>query len=128
MPFLNQWDGGFMEEMLSKEVQAGLDAARRETLKKASRLRLDVAGQKITVLRTWKTGFSVAAQDAPNLRGLVDLFDGTNHLFQCLIVAGEEEAGEMRYEFKRATPVASAAALDFERASNAPVAMITDDR
>jgi hypothetical protein len=113
-----------MEEMLSKEIQAGLDHARAQSLRKASRLRLDVEGRKYAVLRMWKTGFSVAAKDAPHLRGLVDLYDGANHLFQCLIVASAEEAGEMQYEFKRATPVATSAALDFERDEQAPVALI----
>ena len=63
----------------------------------------------------WKTGFSVDAQDAPYLRGFVDLYEGPTHLFQCLVVALEESEGEMIYEFKRATLVASTAALDFER-------------
>lgn len=113
-----------MEAMLSKEIQAGLDAARQQSLRKASRLRLDVNGRKIVVLRMWKTGFAVDIDDAPNLRGLVDLYDGARHLFQCLIVASEEDAGEMHYAFKRATPVATSAALDFERPDDAPVALI----
>jgi hypothetical protein len=114
----------FMEAMLSKEIQAGLDAARVQSMRRASRLRLNVDGQIYPVLRMWKTGFSVTAEDAPNLRGLVDLYDGANHLFQCLIVASEEEAGEMRFEFKRATAVAQTAALDFERLAHAPVGLI----
>ncbi|MDF3416211.1 hypothetical protein HKX54_17195 [Sulfitobacter sp. M57] len=114
-----------MEAMLSKEILAGLDAARSQTLRRASRLRLEVEGRHYPVLRKWKTGFSIAAENAPALRGLVDLFDGSDHLFQCLIVASEEESGEMRFEFKRATAVATAAALDFERAIDAPVALIS---
>ena len=117
-----------MEAVFSKEIQAGLDAARLAGLRKASRLRINVDGNVHPVLRMWKTGFAVAAQDAPHLRGLVDLYDGANHLFQCLIVAGEEETGEMQYEFKRATAVASAAALDFEKAANAPAGLIADRR
>ena len=113
-----------MDVMLSKEVQAGLDAARLQSLRKASRLRLDVDGQVYPILRMWKTGFAVEAENAPNLRGLVDLYDGANHLFQCLIVASEEDAGEMRFEFKRATAVVARAALDFERAVDAPMALI----
>lgn len=117
-----------MESVLSKEIQAGLDAARMEGLRKASRLRLDVHGQIYPVLRMRKNGFSVAAEDAPHLRGLVDLYDGARHLFQCLIVASEEDSGEMHYEFKRATAVATRAALDFEKGQNAPIALITDAR
>lgn len=117
-----------METVFSKEIQAGLDAARLASLRKASRLRIDLDGKIHPVLRMWKTGFAVAADDAPHLRGLVDLYDGANHLFQCLIVAGEEEAGEMQYEFKRATAVAHAAALDFEKLAHAPAGLIADSR
>jgi hypothetical protein len=115
-----------METVLSKEVQAGLDAARIASLRKSSRLRIDVDGVTHKVLRMWKGGFAMEASEAPHLRGLVDLYDGANHMFQCLIVASDEEGGEMRFEFKRATPVASAAALDFERAVDAPVGLIED--
>ena len=87
-----------MEEMLSKEIQAGLDHARAQSLRKASRLRLDVEGRKYAVLRMWKTGFSVAAEDAPHLRGLVDLYDGSRHLYQCLIVCSASEGDQVIYE------------------------------
>jgi len=111
---------------LPKDVQDGLDAARVHTMAKASRLRLTVAGRTHPVLRMWKTGFSVSVADAPHLRGFVDLFDGEAHLFQCLIIAAEEEGLEMRYEFKRATAIQDGPALDFERPVDAPVALIED--
>lgn len=113
-----------MTTFVPKEVQAGLDRARLARMKKASRLRLSTDGTTYEVLKMWKTGFSIDAETAPNLRGLIDLYDGAVHLFQCLIVASEEEAGEMRYEFKRLTAVAEAPALDFVRKSDAPVALI----
>ena len=113
-----------MEVFLSKEIQAGLDAARRASLRKASRLRIDLNGRLLPVLRLWETGFAIAEEDAPNLRGLVELYDGAEHLFQCLIVASEAQHGEMRYEFKRATAVTDHAALDFEKRVNAPVGLI----
>ncbi|MEM9577568.1 MAG: hypothetical protein AAF999_11215 [Pseudomonadota bacterium] len=112
-----------METVFSKEIQAGLDQARLDGLRTSSRLRVNVGGDARRVLRMWKTGFAMEA-DAPALRGLVDLYDGSVHLFQCLIVTSEEEAGERRYEFKRATAVADKAAVDFELAENAPVALI----
>ena len=58
------------------------------------------------------------------MRGLVDIYDGSIHMYQCLIVASEEEGGEMRYEFKRNTRAVQSAPLDFERSENAPVALI----
>ena len=113
-----------MSTFVPKEVQAGLDLARREALRSASRLRIVTGDKTFPVLRMWKTGFSMDADRAPALRGFVDLYDGAIHLFQCLVVASEEEAGEMRFEFKRMTAVSDRAALDFERAKDAPVALI----
>ena len=114
-----------MEEVLSKELRADLDAARINRARRASRLRLDLDGRLVPVLRLGKTGFAVAREDAPNLPGLVDLYDGARHLFQCLIVASEETGSEMWYEFKRATPVAASAPLDFEMSDHAPAGLIT---
>jgi len=123
------WElGDLMEAMLSQEIQAGLDAARLQKLHKASRLRLDVDGNSYPVLRMWKTGCALMADKTPHLRGLADVYEGSEHQFQCLIVAGDEENGEMRYEFKRATAVVGRPALDFVRAENAPVGYITDAR
>lgn len=116
-----------METVFSKEIQAGLDKARLDGLRKSSRLRANAGGDIRPVLRMWKTGFAMEA-DAPALRGFVDLYDGSVHLFQCLIVTSDEDAGERRYEFKRATAVTGTAAVDFEVAENAPVALIEQTR
>lgn len=113
-----------MTTFVPKEVQAGLDNARMQSLKSSARLRLSADGVFHPVLRLWDTGFSVYAETAPALRGFVDLYDGAIHLHQCLIVASEEEAGEMRFEFKRMTAVSHTAPLDFERAVDAPIALI----
>ena len=117
-----------METVFSKEIQEGLDRARVESLKKSSRLRVDVDGQVFPILRMWKTGFALEA-DAPALRGFVDLYDGSIHLFQCLIVtSNDEDAGGRVYEFKRARAVTQKPALDFEVATDAPVGLIPDAR
>lgn len=113
-----------MTTYVPKAVQEALDAARVSGLKKKSRLRVAVDGGYFPVLRTWKTGFSVEEDTAPQLRGLVDLYDGARHLSQCLIVASEAEGGELRYEFKRATPASDTAPLDFYRAPDAPVGLL----
>jgi hypothetical protein len=117
-----------METVFSKEVTLGLEQARQKALRQSSRLRLDVNGELFPVLRMWKSGFAISAEDAPQLRGLVDLYDGATHLFQCLIIKSDEEDGEMRYEFKRATAVSQTAPLDFERSENAPAGLLTDGR
>ncbi len=117
-----------MEVFISKEIQAGLDAARRANLRKASRLRIDLNGRLIKVLLMWENGFAVAHEDAPDLRGLVDLYDGAHHLFQCLIVGREEQHGEVHYTFKRGAPVTDHAGLDFEGAVSVPVGIIGKSR
>ncbi len=113
-----------MTTYVPEAVQQGLDSARLKRLKKSSRLRIQTADGHFRVLRLWETGFSVASADAPHLRGFVDVYEGPTQLFQCLIVAANEEPGEMQYEFKRLTAVASGAARDFAAEPEAPVALI----
>lgn len=113
-----------MSTYVSKEIREGLGAARLASLKKASRLKVETGRDTFPVLALWKSGFSVEADATPPLRGLVDLYDGANHLYQCLIIASEEEHGEMRYEFKRSTVAADSAPIDFERDPLAPVALL----
>ena len=113
-----------MSEFLPKEVREGLEMARKRALKKKSRLRVHTNHEIFPVLKFWETGFMLDAEDAPRLRGLVDLYDGSRHLYQCLIVASEEEFGQMGYEFKRSTAAVDKVPLDFYREENTPVALI----
>ncbi|MGR3292169.1 MAG: hypothetical protein ACU0C9_13375 [Paracoccaceae bacterium] len=114
-----------MSEFLPKEVREGLELARKRALLKNSKLRVHIGDRVFAVLRYWETGFSLDIDDAPQLRGLVDLYDGSRHLYQCLIVASAEENGQMIYDFKRSTAAVDKAPLDFYREDNAPVALIT---
>lgn len=113
-----------MSTFISNEIREGLDAARMSALKKASRLRIMDGDDTVPVLKMWDSGFSVEAATSPALRGLVDIFEGSRHLLQCLIVASESEAGEMRYEFKRNTRVTETAPLDFYRDPTAPAGLL----
>lgn len=113
-----------MTDYLPREVLDGLEAARKADLRKKSRLRIHVGEKVYRVLRFWETGFALDVEDAPHLRGLVDLYDGGRHLYQALIVASAEEDGEMVYEFKRNTAAVDSAPLDFARDETAPVALI----
>lgn len=114
-----------MSEFLPKEVRAGLELARKSSRKKKSRLRVKAGEETFTILRHWDDGFALDAEETPHLRGLVDVFDGTQHLSHCLIVASSEADGEMIYEFKRATAAVEFAPLDYLRAEDAPVALLT---
>lgn len=113
-----------MFEFLPKEVRDGLENARKRDLKRKSRLRVHTDDDVFPVLRFWETGFALDAENAPHLRGLVDLYDGSRHLYQCLVVASDEDNGEMVYDFKRSTAVKEKAALDFVRDVDAPVALL----
>jgi hypothetical protein len=111
-------------EFLPPEIREGLDAARRRDLRARSRLRIHVDDAVYPVLRSWTGGFALEAEHAPHLRGLVDLYDGSRHMMQCLIVASSVEGGEVICDFKRATPITDHAALDYLRDINAPVAYL----
>lgn len=113
-----------MTTYLPKEVQDGLDAARRKALLKSNRLRVVADGVAYPILRLAENGFSVPMEDVPPLRGLVDVQDGARVLWQCLIVASEEDGAEMHYEFKRQTAIVDGPALDFVRSPDAPAGLL----
>ena len=113
-----------MFEFLPKEVREGLEMARKRDLKRKSRLRVHTDDEIFPVLRFWDTGFALDVENAPHLRGLVDIYDGSRHLYQCLVITSEEANGEMVYDFKRSTAVKDKPALDFVQDVNAPVALL----
>lgn len=116
-----------MSTFLPPEVQAGLDEARKRATRTSRRLRIEAGGDSYSVLHAWEGGFALDADAAEHLRGRVDLYDGTRHVSQCLIVASEEDSGEIRFEYKRITEATGEQPLDFERAPDAPVALIGRD-
>ncbi|WP_395003833.1 hypothetical protein [Cypionkella sp.] len=113
-----------MLEFLPKEVRDGLDAARKKDFARKSRLRVQLGEAVFPITGMWHDGFSLDASLTPNLRGLVDIYDGARHIFQCLIVASKAENGDLICEFKRSTAVQSSPALDYYREENTPVAYL----
>lgn len=114
-----------MTDFLPKEVLDGLHAARKRQMLKSSRLNVRLSeDESYRILKMWDGGFAVGREDAPKLRGLVDIYDGSKHLYQCLIVTSSEDGDEMLYEFKRNTQANDAAPLDFERPDDTPVALL----
>ena len=91
-------------------------------------MRIRVGDDIYPLLRFDENGFALDRTKAPHLRGLVDIYDGAKHLYQCLIIATAENGDEMFYEFKRSTVVSKEAPVDFHRDENAPVAFVTDQR
>lgn len=110
-----------MLEFLPSEVVEALAAARTREATRKSRLRVQVGEAVFPVLRFWHDGFALDAAFTPKLRGLVDVYDGSRHVFQCLIVASSVEHGQLVCEFKRNTAVRDSAPLDYWRDENAPV-------
>jgi len=117
-----------MSTFLPKEVQEGLDAARAKDLARKARYRVEMDGLRFKILRLRENGFSVDVEHAERLRGLVDIYDGARHLYQCLIIASSEENGHMWYEYTRSTVANDKAPLDFYREPNSPAGLITDER
>lgn len=113
-----------MDTYFSKEVLEGMRRAEDKALKSKNRLRIKVGDEFYPVLRSWSGGFSMCAENAPVLRGFVDLYDGAKHLYQCLIVYGAREAGEMIYEYKWHTAVGDQKPVDFVVDPKAPVALL----
>lgn len=110
-----------MLEFLPREVREGLEAARKRDHKRKSRLRVQLGTEVFPILRFWDDGFAVDADRTAHLRGLVDIFDGSRHIFQGLIIASTIENGELVCEFKRSTMVSERPPVDFWRDENAPV-------
>ena len=115
-----------MSTWIPKEVQAGLDAARKKSLRKSSKMRVEADGHSFRVLKYRENGFTLDLEDAPHLRGLVDLYDGGRHVYQCLIVASEEDGDVMHYEFKRSTVAEDTPPTDYFKGENQPAALLTD--
>ncbi len=113
-----------METYFSPDVMAGLRKARMKDAMKKNRLRVHDGEVDYPVVRIWETGFSMPLGKAPNLRGFVDLFDGSRHLLQCLVIRSEPDGDHMIYDFKRRTVVLDAAPKDYAEDANAPVALI----
>jgi len=110
-----------MLEFLPKDIVEGLNMAQNRNAARKSRLRIQIGEAVFPVLRFWHDGFALDAALAPKLRGLVDVYDGSRHVFQCLIMASSEENGQRVYEFKRSTAVRDSAPLDYWRDDDAPI-------
>jgi hypothetical protein len=114
-----------MLESLPQSIRNELHAAQTKAAAKKSRFRVEVNGQSYRIERMTGSGFALDIEDAPKLRGLVDIYDGGRHVSQCLIVAAAQNGEQMVYDFKRNTAASDGAPLDFERLENAPIALLS---
>ncbi|PRY21152.1 hypothetical protein CLV78_11025 [Aliiruegeria haliotis] len=115
-----------MSEFLPEAVRQELEQARKATKRRRTRMKVRTGGQEFTILRHWQGGFALDAQEAPGLRGLVDLYDHGKHVCQALIVATREEDGERVFEVKSSTSATDKApAADFVHERPEPAGYLT---
>lgn len=114
-----------MSSFLPQSVQDELAAAQKQRRKREATRSAHIGDEAYPILDMTETGFSVDAEDAPRLRGLIDIYDGPRHLYQALIVASEELGDLMRYEFKRNTAASASAPVDFEQAEDRPIGLLS---
>lgn len=110
---------------LPEDVRRGLETARSRDLERKFRLRVKVGDDYFPVLRLWESGFSLEVETAPQMRGYVDIYDGSRQLYQCLVICSSVENGERVFEFKRSTAVTKTAPVDFVIDHDAPVALLS---
>ncbi|MCL4187395.1 MAG: hypothetical protein KJZ85_07280 [Rhodobacteraceae bacterium] len=113
-----------MMEHLPEDLRRGLAEAARRDARRRSRLRIRVGGQEFPVLRLWEDGFALKREHGQGLRGLVDLYDGSRHLSQCLIVASAEDGDTVHCKYKRSTAATDRAPRDFAAEEGAPAGLL----
>ena len=114
-----------MLEFLPADVAEGLRAAQNAKMTRRSRLRLRVGAQEFPILKLWDEGLIIDASHTTHLHGLVDVFDGSLHILECLIIASSVEHGQLICGFKRSTMVTENPALDYFRDPDKPIALLT---
>ena len=114
-----------MDSFLSNEVKQGLRRAEDKALRKKNRLRVQAGSQSVQILRAWNGGFATDVENAPQLRGRVDIYDGSRHLYQCLIILSSREGDEMIYEYKRQTTAEDRRIVDYDKPDDGPVGLLT---
>ncbi|MGB3147559.1 MAG: hypothetical protein WBA91_07360 [Paracoccaceae bacterium] len=93
-------------------------------MKKRTQMRVVAGEETYAVLRVLPDGFTLDADEVDNLRGIVDVYDGARHRWQCLIVASDVSEGELICTLKWHTLVSDKPALDYVREDNAPIAYL----
>lgn len=114
-----------MLEFLPEDVRRGLEGARIRAERKGSRLCIHVKDAVYPIHSLSDHGFSVDTKRVPQLRGLVDIYDGPKHLSHALIIAASEDGTTMTYEFKRETPVNQAPIRDYVEERQRPSGYLT---
>jgi len=103
-----------VDVILPKGFEPGRGHPHCKGLERQVQLSVRAGGVRYPVRRRWASGIAVVAEQVPELSGVVDLFEGAEHLHQYAIM-GVELVGEERiFTLKRANAVNYAAAADAE--------------
>ncbi len=105
-----------MDTYLPEGFEAGRARAPMSRPLNTRKLAVEADGVQYPVLRRWATGFAVAADVTPVLKGVVSLYDGAEQLHQCLITGIEVADGQQVYSIKRAVEVDYLELADLESA------------
>lgn len=114
-----------MLEYLPAELREGFERARKKSSARSRRLSLHIGDAVFPIKRLWDGGLALDAARLPQLRGFVQIHEGSRHSLTCLIVASEVEGGELICTFKRATAPTDRAALDYAVDGDQPAGLIT---
>jgi hypothetical protein len=117
-------EGRPMSDYLPQSIREELAAAQKSVRRSSATRMVRVGAATYPIIEMTERGFSVDADDAPRLRGLVDIYDGPRHLYRALIVASDQVGDLMHYEFKRNTAVATHAPVDFETVTDRPTGLL----
>lgn len=111
-----------MLEFLPEDIVKGLDLARHRARRPRARLHIQIGEAVFPVLRFWQGGLALDGSLAPGkIRGLVEVYDGPRHIFQCLIFASEREGEELLCAFKRMSVIHDGPVADYWRGENQPM-------
>lgn len=114
-----------MSEFLPQDIRDQLAAAQRTVKRKRATRSVHIGDEAFAILEMSADGFAVGAEEAPRFRGLIDIYEGAQHLYQALIVASAEDGDMMRYDFKRNTATARTAPVDFIQSDNRPAGLLS---
>ena len=106
-----------MTAYLSKDLMASVTESRAPVTARRQRFFIVSNGRRLPLMGLSDTGFSVDADAAGWLRGLVELYEGDALIGWCLVCSAGVEKDLHRFEFKRMTRCDATAPVDFERPS-----------
>ncbi len=89
-----------MESVLPGEVLSAIEAGRRKSRRARTRHLVVAGARQHRVMELTETGFVIAADGLPHLRGYVEIMLGEEQIARRLVVFAWARDGRVGYEFK----------------------------